>query len=344
MTRNSIAPIIFAAVCLCCQSAYADAQYRFTLLQNFNPTDINNNGTIVGTDKSGNVALWSGGTQTIAIPNFTGNVFAINDSGTFVGQILLNPNVGYSGFYANNGNVTTIPTSVGVPLGINSAGTVATSAGKIYATTTGLTSLIPVPPGNEAYGYAISDAGVAGHYQSTNGGFPQLAFSYTVNGYVTLTLGGRSADARSINNKGTVVGSADTPTYLEDAAFVYKDGIIKNLGIGPGGHRYSGALDVNDLDDVVGFYVASNDYYHGFVARGGDQIIDLNTLVDGSACELGAAVAINNSGRIVGSCNIFGGGFGYLLTPVPDASSALQLSLGLSIIGLTTIRRKRFRS
>jgi len=69
-------------------------------------------------------------------------------------------------------------------------------------------------------------------------------------------------------------------------------------------------------------------------------MLDLNDLVDPAAgWELTYAADINDTGQIVGTGRIGGVQHGFLLSPVPEPSSAVLLVLGA--LGLLTLARAR---
>lgn len=105
--------------------------------------------------------------------------------------------------------------------------------------------------------------------------------------------------ANAINNAGQVAGQIAGQNYGGSAA-IWDKGKITDLGaVGhpPGGFDYSGAVDINDRGQVVGFTSVQDNRgdIHAFLWDKG-VMTDLGTL--GGAWS--TATAINNSGQVVG--------------------------------------------
>ena len=136
------------------------------------------------------------------------------------------------------------------------------------------------------------------------------------NGHMTdlATLGGTSASATAINDRGTIVGWSDT-TGDQERAFMYRKGKMTDLG-SLGGIR-SEATAVNNHGEVVGWsFVAGNYEIDPFLYSDG-KMVDLNTLVPAnSGITLSDAVAINNKGQIAATGIINGQDVALLMTPV----------------------------
>lgn len=132
--------------------------------------------------------------------------------------------------------------------------------------------------------------------------------------YLPIPNGGY---ASAINNQNMIVGAtgnnSTTNSYSHAFLYDYDGGVLHDLGTlvnadGKNGLR-SSASDINEWNQVVGssWLVATNTslndptQYHAFLWEDG-QMIDLNSEIPGgSDWNLTAAVAINDSGDIVGT-------------------------------------------
>jgi probable HAF family extracellular repeat protein len=128
---------------------------------------------------------------------------------------------------------------------------------------------------------------------------PNFAHAYVYSGGVMKdlgTLGGSRSQAFRINDSGQVVGDAETGDFATTHAFVYSGGVMKDLGTLGG--RSSRAFGINDSGQVVGEAdtTLGSRTSHAFL-YGGGVMKDLGTLDGATYC---AALAINNSGQIVG--------------------------------------------
>ncbi len=114
------------------------------------------------------------------------------------------------------------------------------------------------------------------------------------------TLGGTSADASGLNNKGQVVGAAATADG-QHHAYVWQGGLMQDLGTFGG--QSSSAMDINDDGYVVGQASIPNGINHAFLWHNG-TMTDLGVLGGptwGPEYGFSWAKAINNKGQIVGS-------------------------------------------
>lgn len=150
------------------------------------------------------------------------------------------------------------------------------------------------------------------------------------------TLGGANSIGQAINALGQIVGVATIPGDTFGHAFIYSNGTMTDLD--PGSNRFSSGHDINDWGDVVGSFSTNFTDNRAFIFAQG-QLHDLNTLIDSmSGWELKNANAINNLGQIAGFGTINNREHAYLLTPVPEQSSALMV---LGIIAAVVVGWKR---
>ena len=123
-----------------------------------------------------------------------------------------------------------------------------------------------------------------------------------------------SGVANAINEQNIIVGKSDNESASGPyaAAFLYNDGVVENLGTLTGGLR-SGANDINDLNQVVG-YSESSTGNHAILWDSTNGMQDLNDLVLAEGWVLSSAKAINNAGDIIGTGLLNGQAHGFLLT------------------------------
>lgn len=269
---------IFLPLIACPLLALADPAYTIRVLPaNFQATSLNNKGQVAGTlnGDNGEIAIWSASGLL--------NLSAHKDSWGSVG-------------INNRGDVAT------TLYGASYRGAAVWRSG----TWQYLQSLMP-----EMYYYsgafAINDSGAvagAGHVMIGDDG---SAFIYR-DGHIEFigTLsGGAWTEPTAISNTGYVAGFGGT--YVRDGpyntqhAFLYKDGILQDLGSLGGYH--SAATAVNNAGEVVGWSEPTTDdssphpflYIHG-------NMIDLGALFGPSG--EGHAYGINNSGVVVGDSRI----------------------------------------
>ena len=146
---------------------------------------------------------------------------------------------------------------------------------------------------------------------------------------------GAHATAVAINNHGRAVGGAHD-AHGRDRAVIWSGTRPMDLGTLPR-HHSSGASDINDFGLVVGASYASEE---GAAVLWEDGMIsDLNDRITPDAgWRLYQAVAINNSGQVIGTGTRNGRQAMFLLTPVPEPALGMGLTLGC-VMGL----RRRMR-
>ncbi len=297
-----------------------------------NALGINTSGQIVG-EIANQAFLYSGGTTSAIDPFSTSgfsNAYGINDSGQIVGNY--GTMGGGSDAYLYSGGVFT---------DLN--------------TLTGFAS----PGIGTSYAYAINDNGqIVG--QSAGDAAYGAGFAYLDSGGVITPItpsasctGGSTATA--INSTGQVVGSyrvcgSDTGVTH---AFLYSGGDTTDLGVLGDAGASSFANGINDSGEVVGYseFIPGDDRnnsgdFDAFLYSNG-VMIDLTSLLPANSgfTRLLDAVAINNSGQIIGvGLTTTGGTDSFLLdtgaAPTPEPGSLALLGAGLTIVALRSCRTK----
>jgi probable HAF family extracellular repeat protein len=136
--------------------------------------------------------------------------------------------------------------------------------------------------------YTVSDLKVSTHHAAIND-----------NGQLTLPfwtlVGGNQSYAHDKNNRGQVVGGRYVKDVRGCKAFLYKDGMMKNLGTLGGSN--SNAESINENGQIVGDSTIgeSNFIFHAFLYEDG-KMKDLGTLGGTNSFAYG----INNNGQVVG--------------------------------------------
>jgi probable HAF family extracellular repeat protein len=225
---------------------------------------------------------------------------------------------------------------------INAQGqVVGESRGRAFMWTDGSLHDLGLLPGtNSCRAYAINDGGqVVG---SCSGVGVHPAFLWTAETGITALPIPSPSEARGINNQGHIVGKHGDPVH----AFLYRDGVVEDLGPGR-------ALGINDQDQVVGYGDGADQYRR--VARLWDEAgpHDLDDEASGDGDSI--AWAINAAGLVAGSSTRgwtpYGGPLHAVLwtpdgvsdlgtlggSPGSDSSQALAIS-GDLIVGTTNSR------
>jgi probable HAF family extracellular repeat protein len=137
---------------------------------------------------------------------------------------------------------------------------------------------------------------------------------------------GLNSTALAVNDAGTVVGASAGYPVMWD-----KDGNISSLG---GFGEEAEATDINNVGQIVGWEYNENDLYNGFLYEDGVRY-DLNTLLagDDNGWSIEFVNGINDLGQIVGfGASPSGETHAFLLTPVPEPSSALLLLVAAPLL------------
>jgi probable HAF family extracellular repeat protein len=176
-------------------------------------------------------------------------------------------------------------------------------------------------------------------------------FLYNEGGLTDLGVlsGFASSTAAAINASGQAVGTCTDSTGWVMHGFLCKNGAMTDLGTLPG-CAGSQALGINANGQVVGCtltiqttppisYLAPAS---AFLYSAG-AMVDLNSLIDpASGWTLTSATAINDSGWIVGNgTNSLGQSHAFLLTPIPEPSTAALAASGLAAVLLAAWRRRK---
>lgn len=263
--------------------------------------------------------------------------YGINDRGQIVGYSDTATSYADRAFVYDNGVMTDL--GEGRAYGINIGGQiVGESVAGAVAYENGRVTNLGTLDGTRSGARAINAAGqVFGNVDTTvdfdSEGNPILAPHAALfqNGTVTdLTPAASGTSfAYGVNGRGQVVGYAEL-TIGSGQAFRYSEGTLTDLGVGT-------AHGINDAGQIVGIGRG-----RAFLYEGG-RMSDLNTLLPAdTGWTLQSAEGINNAGQIVGwGTNPAGQGHAFLLTPIPEPSSAtiLLLLTGTTLAGRRSRRR-----
>ena len=247
---------------------------------NFNTAQgINDDAQVVGWSTYSNFRafVWSDGiiSEIDSAATTAAMAYAINGTGTAVGDLMTGPGSRTTAVRWQNGAMTVLPT-------LN-------------------------PCTNCLRNDNARDINASGQIVGrTETPYPRAALWQ--NGSVTQlgTLGGTNSAAFGINNAGHIVGqaqrSAAAPLYGGTRAFLWKSGVMTDLGTLGDNASFSTAADINAIGQVVGYSTLKDGAHdrtnmRGFLWQNG-VMYDLNALTAGSGWTITDATAINDKGQI----------------------------------------------
>jgi probable HAF family extracellular repeat protein len=287
--------------------------------------------------------------------NNAGEIIALDQQGTITGTK-------YGSFVYSSGQTAILP---GAASGINDLGQVVGSvyspgqAGAftayVYDLATKSIQYISGPGSTSAEAAALNTGGqIVGTYNIS----PALTvdsqrpFLFSNGKMIALgTLGGSSGNATAINALGDVAGYSQAAN-LQNHAFIYSQGTMKDLGV-PAGALFSLASSINNLGQVVGSYGGGTQNIGGGFVYSDGVMKSLAALIDPkSPWTIDDGLLINNQGQILAVGTSPKGEDYLLLTPagipapgppvyptiIPEPSS--WMVFGLLTVGLTIHLRR----
>jgi probable HAF family extracellular repeat protein len=262
---------------------------------------MNNRGQVVGAsvpafdDGMSHAFLFDHGTLTdlgMLPGTFSAVATGINDSGQIVGSC------GFDHIGTRVGNHTSTQTSFSDHAFIYQNG-VMTDLGSLNGMSGSIATAIN--DRGEIVGTAVTARNIQHAFLYRNGVMKDLG---------PFEPGRPESGANAINNKGVVVGFADTENDTE--AFVYRDKKMIPLG-----KQTLSANGINSRDTIVGDAVAAKAY--AFIVYDGGKATDLNDYIPASSgWQLETEAGINDAGQIVGYGRKSAQDYrrAYLLTPI----------------------------
>ena len=287
-------------------------------------------------------------------PTGTGliNLLGVNNSGTIAGFDNGVTNAGFTLILPANFTVVNFPGAASTQVtGINAAGDLSgfyvDGAGNTHGFTRigGSFTTVDNPLStvfNQALGINNSDETV-GYYAPTAAGTPG-DIAYSQKGGVFTDI--NHLLPTNFNSQAVGLNSAATPWivgfYQPDAGLTTSFGFLDEGGvittIDPFGSTFTQALGVNNLGEIVGFYVDANGKQHGYIDNSGvftsfDPPGSASTTING----------LNDKGDIVGfyTNNATDTVDGFVGTPVPEPSTWAMMLLGFAGFSLLGYRKVR---
>ena len=134
------------------------------------------------------------------------------------------------------------------------------------------------------------------------------------------TLGGTFSEADALNDSGDVVGKSFVAGDPGWHAFLWKHGVMTDLGTLPG-DTFSQALSINAKGQIVGqSFVRDSDVFRSCLWENGEPPVDLDVFVPpGSNLHLHEPLFISDQGEIVGKALLPNGDtHAFVLIPKDD--------------------------
>jgi probable HAF family extracellular repeat protein len=153
------------------------------------------------------------------------------------------------------------------------------------------------------------------------------------------TFGGSSGEATRVSDAGVVIGSASYPGDIIFRAFVWHDGILKDIGVVPG-DKCAKAWGIKSKGQVVGASGDCNVPVHAFLWEKG-HMIDLTRLMP-PGVQLTYGIDINEFGHIAAYGRVPGNGdsgvlHAFLLVPIGDGAEPVNQTPEKQTSGLARI-------
>lgn len=317
--------------------------------------DINENGQIVGNSSIGGVTysfLYENGIMTNIAPQEksynTAN--AINNNGEIVGQRDVNiSGSNYEAYLYKNGQMIGLGTNKldysyatdindnGQIIGVYGTGNGSLTKGFLYKN--GVMSDLGSLGGLGTNPYSINNNGqIVGSSQNSKKITEAFVFDNgKMIGIGALVGNANDSRARSINEKGSIVGSTQEYYYSPRQGFLLQSNQSSDLD--SSNYPFSMPYDINSLNVIVG--ISGTGIPEAFVYKDGKLSYLYNLLVGDISgwTELRYANAINDKGQIVGMGIFNGLERAFLLTEIPSAPTLWLIGSGL--IAMLKIRKRK---